>query len=236
MDNTYSPQEFGKLIGRTTNTLQKWDRKGILKAHRSPTNRRYYTHDQYLAYRGLVAAEQGLTIVYTRVSGGAQKPDLANQVKALETYCQQHNISVDEWMSDIGSGLNYKRKHFLQLMEMIELGQVRRLLIAHRDRLVRFGYDYFEAFCQRHHTEIVVINGESLSPEQELVRDWIAIVTVFSARLPGLRSYRKVLKDAALRKDESRDGHRVSGSILLLSKQSTSVKPVGLLVTPTIGP
>ncbi len=86
-------------------------------------------------------------------------------------------------------------------MELVELGQVRRIIIAHRDRLVRFGYEYFEAFCERHHTEMVVINGESLSPEQELVRDLIAIVTVFSARLHGLRSYKKVLKDAALRKE-----------------------------------
>jgi putative resolvase len=201
MDNTYSPREFGKLIGRTTNTLQKWDRQGTLKAHRSPTNRRYYTHDQYLQYRGLVAQEQGFTIVYARVSGVAQKPDLANQINALAVYCQQHSLKVDAWLSDIGSGLNYKRKQFNRLMEMIELGQVRRLVIAHRDRLVRFGYDYFEAFCQRHHTEIVVINGENLSPEQELVRDLIAIVTVFSARLHGLRSYRKALKDAALHKE-----------------------------------
>ena len=200
MNNTYSPQEFGKLIGRTTNTLQKWDRKGILKAHRSPTNRRYYTHDQYLQYRGLVAQEQGLTIVYARVSGVTQKLDLANQINTLEAYCKQHSIKVDEWMSDIGSGLNYKRKQFNRLMEMIELGQVRLLIIAHRDRLVRFGYEYFEAFCERHHTQIVVINGENLSSEQELIRDLLTIVTVFSARLPGLRSYRKVLKDAALQK------------------------------------
>jgi predicted site-specific integrase-resolvase len=104
-------------------------------------------------------------------------------------------------MSDIGSGLNYKRKQFNRLMEMVELGQVRRIVIAHRDRLVRFGYEYFEAFCERHHTEIVVINGQSMSPEQELVRDLIAIVTVFSVRLHGLRSYKKVLKDAALQKE-----------------------------------
>ena len=201
MDNTYSPQAFGKLIGRTTNTLQKWDREGILRAHRSPTNRRYYTHDQYLQYRGLVAQEQGLTIVYARVLGIAQKPDLAHQMNALEAYCKQHEMKVDEWMSDIGSGLNYKRKQFLKLMEMIELGQVRRLIIAHRDRLVRFGYDYFEAFCQRHNTEMVVINAEAMSPEQELVRDLIAIVTLFSARLHGLRSYKKAIKDAALQKE-----------------------------------
>src|SRR5712692_4060824 len=201
MKTTYSPKEFGALIGKAVLTLQKWDRKGILKAHRSPTNRRYYTHDQYLQYRGLVAQEQGLTIVYARVSGVAQKPDLANQINALEAYCKQQSIKVDEWMSDIGSGLNYKRKQFLRLMEMVELGQVRRIVIAHLDRLVRFGYDYFEAFCQRHNTEIVVINGEAMPPEQELVRDLLAIITVFGARLHGLRSYRKVLKDAALQKE-----------------------------------
>jgi putative resolvase len=191
------------MIGKSVITLQKWDRKGILRAHRSPTNRRYYTHDQYLQYRGLVAQEQGLTIVYARVSGAAQKPDLVNQMNALEAYCKQYALKVDEWMSDIGSGLNYKRKQFNRLMEMVELGQVRRIIIAHRDRLVRFGYEYFEAFCERHHTVLVVINGESLSPERELVRDLIAIVMVFSARLPGLRSYKKVLKDAALYKDQA---------------------------------
>jgi putative resolvase len=202
MKNTYSPKEFGELIGRSVITLQKWDRKGTLNAHRSPTNRRYYTHDQYLEYRGLKAAEKGLTIVYARVSGVAQKPDLLNQVEALKVYCATHDISVDEWLQDVGRGLNYTRKNFNRIMEMVELGQVRRLVIAHRDRLVRFGYGYFESFCTRHNTEIVVINGDTLSPEQEMVQDLIAITTVFSARLHGLRSYKKVIKDAALHKDQ----------------------------------
>jgi putative resolvase len=67
MDTTYSPKQFGQMIGRSVNTLQKWDRKGVLHAHRSPTNRRYYTHDQYLAYRGLLAPASGKVIVYARV-------------------------------------------------------------------------------------------------------------------------------------------------------------------------
>ncbi len=201
MKSIYSPQEFGQLIGRKTKTLQKWDREGKLKAHRSPTtNRRYYTHDQYLAYRGILASEQGLTIVYARVSTVAQKPDLAKQVKALEGYCTQHTIRVDAWMQDIGSGLNYQRKQFTRLMEMVELGEVRYIIIAHRDRLVRFGYSYFESFCERHHTELVVIHDETLSPEQELVQDLLAVVTVFGVRLHGLRSYKKAIKDAALQK------------------------------------
>ena len=91
-------------------------------------------------------------------------------------------------MSDIDSGLSYKRKQFNRLVELIELGQVRSLIIAHCDQLVCFDYGYFEAFCERHPIEIVFINGENLSPEQKLVRDLIAIVTVFSAKLHGLRS------------------------------------------------
>lgn len=204
MSQIYSPKEFGRLIGRTTNTLQKWDREGKFKAHRSPTsNRRYYTHDQYLEYRGLKAAEKGLTIVYARVSGSAQKPDLLNQIEAVKTYCTSHDIMVDEWIQDIGSGLNYKRNQFHRLMEMVELGQVRRIIIAHRDRLVRFGYDYFEAFCERHNTQLMVMNDDSLSPEQELVQDLMAILTVFGARLHGLRSSKKAMKDAALHKDQA---------------------------------
>jgi predicted site-specific integrase-resolvase len=203
MVNTYSPKEFGKLIGRTTNTLQKWDREGKLKAHRSPTNRRYYTHDQYLEYMGLVADKKGQTVTYARVSTVAQKADLANQMSALEAYCNEHEMKVDLWMQDIGSGLNYKRKQFNRLFEMVELGQVKVIIIAHRDRLVRFGYEWFEAYCSRHGTRIIVINGDKLSPEKEMVEDLLAIVTVFSARFHGLRSYRKVIKDACLKEDQN---------------------------------
>ena len=204
MEHTYSPKHFGKLIGKSVNTLQKWDRKGILPAFRSPTNRRYYTHEQYLQYRGLISSAQGRVIVYTRVSSPSQKKDLALQKEALRVYCLEHGIKVDEWVEDIGSALNYKRKGFNQVIEQIELGYVKRLVIGYQDRLVRFGYDWFEAFCERHGTEILVMNGESFSPEEELVRDLLAIVTVFSARLHGLRSHKSAIRAAAPGKDEKR--------------------------------
>jgi putative resolvase len=202
MEHTYSPKQFGKLIGKSVNTLQKWDRKGILRAFRTPTNRRYYTHEQYLQYRGLISSERGLVIVYVRVSSPSQKKDLATQKEALRAYCLEHGVKVDEWVEDIGSALNYKRKGFNQIIEQIELGQVKQLVIGSQDRCVRFGYDWFEAFCERHGTEITVINGGSFSPEEELVRDLIAIVTVFSARLHGLRSHINAIRAAALGKDE----------------------------------
>jgi putative resolvase len=93
-------------------------------ACRSPTNRRYYTHEQYLAYRGLISSEQGLVIAYARVSSPGQKKDLAIQKEALRAYCQEHAIKVDQWIEEIGSALNYKRKGFNQIIEQIELGLV----------------------------------------------------------------------------------------------------------------
>src|SRR5262245_45165299 len=116
MDTTYSPKRFGQLIGRSVNTLQTWDRKGILTAHRSPTNRRDSMHDQYLAYRGLVAQASGRSIVCARVSSAGQKPDLAQQVAALRDYCARRDEHVDEWVEEMGSGLNYRRKQFNRLM------------------------------------------------------------------------------------------------------------------------
>ncbi len=205
MEHTYSPKQFGKLIGKSVNTLQKWDRQGILHAFRSPTNRRYYTHEQYLQYRGLISSEQGKVIAYARVSSPSQKKDLATQKEALRAYCLEHHIKVDQWMEDIGSALNYTRKGFNEIVEQIELGQVRRLIIASQDRFIRFGYDWFEHFCERHGTDITVMNGEAFSPEEELVRDLIAIVTVFSARLHGLRSHKNAIRAAVLRKDVKDD-------------------------------
>ncbi len=205
MKHTYSPKQFGKLIGKSVNTLQKWDRKGILPAYRSPTNRRYYTHAHYLQYRGLISSEHGLVIAYARVSSPGQKKDLAIQKQALRAYCLEHGIKVDHWIADIGSALNYKRKGFNQIIELIELGQVKRLVIGYQDRFVRFGYDWFEQFCERHGTEITVINGETFSPEEELVRDLIAMISVWSRRLPGLRSHKSLIRAAALGKDISDD-------------------------------
>src|SRR5215472_10653974 len=98
MNTTYRLHEFAKLIGKTVTTLQRWDRAGILPAHRSPTGRRYYTHDQYLEYRGLKAKGAGSTIVYARVSSASQKPDLPNQLAALRDYCLRQNVKTDEWI------------------------------------------------------------------------------------------------------------------------------------------
>jgi putative resolvase len=193
----YTPALFAKHVGVSVKTLQKWDRIGVLPAKRTITNRRYYTDEDLAAALRLPRVpKERRTVAYCRVSSQAQKPDLANQRQVLEEFCKQRQIQVDEWIMEIGGGLNFKRKQFLQLVDAILEGQVERIVLAHQDRLARFGYQLLVHLCQTHKTELVVMNTASLSPEQELVQDLITITHCFSSRLYGLRNYRKALKKA----------------------------------------
>lgn len=195
MRKNLKPKEFAELVNRTVNTLQRWDRESRLKAYRTSTNRRYYTYDQYLEYIGQKANNSEKNIVYFRVSSSSQKEDLKNQREALEKFCAATGLVVNEWLNDIGSGLNYKRKNFISLLEMVERGEVSTIIIAHKDRFVRFGFDWFELFCKNHGTKIIIMNQESLSPEQEMTQDLLSIVHCFSSRLYGLRKYKKKIKE-----------------------------------------
>ena len=199
MKSTYRLNEFAKLVNRSVKTLQKWDRLGKFKAHRTITNRRYYTHDQYLEYMGIVqnkTQEPKKIIVYYRVSSAGQKDDMKSQKQALEIFCTAKGLAIDEWLYDIGSALNYKRKNFKKLMDLVETGEISTLVIAHKDRLVRFGFEWFQYFCEKHGTEIVIMNQERLSPEQEMTQDLISIIHTFSCRLYGLRKYKKIIRQA----------------------------------------
>jgi putative resolvase len=193
----YTPAQFAKRVNDSVKTIQKWDRLGILPAKRTITNRRYYTdEDLSAALRIPRVPSVRRTVVYCRVSSQAQKPDLANQKRILEQYCQQQHIEVDEWIMEIGGGMNFKRKQFLRLVDQILAGEVERLVLAHQDRLARFAYSLLVHLCQSHQCELLVMNTEELSPEQELVQDLITITHCFSSRLYGLRNYRKALEKA----------------------------------------
>ena len=199
----YTVSQFAKKVGVSVKTLQKWDRIGVLPAPRTVTNRRYYTDEELAhALRLPRVSKERRTIGYCRVSRQAQKPDLLNQRQVLEQWCEQQHISVDEWIMEVGSGLNFERKHFLRLVDSIIDGQVERVVLAHQDRLARFGYKLLAHLCQQQDCELLVMNTETLSPEQELVQDLMSIVHCFSSRLYGLRNYRKAL-EKAIKDDQS---------------------------------
>jgi putative resolvase len=135
-----------------------------------------------------------------RVSRAAQKPDLANQRNVLEEFVVAKGLAGVEGIEEVGGGLNFRRKRFLALMDEIGRREVRMLILAHRDRLARFGVEWFEHYAQTHGCAVLVLTQERLSPEQEMVQDLMTIVHCFSSRLYGLRNYRKKL-DEALKQD-----------------------------------
>lgn len=108
---------------------------------------------------------------------------------------------MDEWIQEVGGGLNFKRKRFLEIMDRIVVGDIGVLVIAHKDRLARFGYGLIEHLCEVANCDLIVMNTETLSPEREMVEDLMTIAHCFSSRLYGLRNYRQALKKA-LRDDQ----------------------------------
>lgn len=193
--SNYKPQEFAEMIGVSVKTLQRWDRENKLTAQRTPTDRRYYTHKQYVDYMGITQQAKDRTIIYTRVSTNNQKDDLKNQVDFLKQYANAKGIIIDAVFEDVCSGLNYNRKKWNKLLEDCMLGTIKTIIIAHKDRFIRFGYQWFEQFLKSNGVEIIVVNNETLSPEEEMIQDLISIIHVFSCRIYGLRKYKKQITD-----------------------------------------
>lgn len=188
------PKEMAERLGVTVRTLQRWDKEGTLKAYRTPTNRRYYTEEQYLNYIG-------------QASTSGQKDDLKNQIDFIRQYANSKGVILDETITDIGSGLNYNRKKWNNLLEDVMNNKVDTIYITYKDRFIRFGYEWFERLCKMHNTDIIVLNNVDTSPAQEMVDDMISIVHVFSCRLYGLRKYKTKLKNDKTLKGGEKDGN-----------------------------
>jgi len=188
--------------------LQRWEREGrLIPVARTDSNRRLYTESQILEFLGVRRSggkEPTRLVAYCRVSSAAQKPDLATQRKVLEEFVVAKGLAGVEFVEEVGGGLNFKRQRFVALMDEIGRREVKTLILAHRDRLTRFGFEWFEHYAKANGCEVLVLNQERLSPEQELVQDLRTIVHGFSSRLDGLRNYRKQL-DEALKQEASHE-------------------------------
>ena len=203
----YKPKDFGEIIGVSVKTLQRWDREGILKAYRTPTNRRYYTYDQYLKFKGGNLQDGRKIVVYARVSTRNQQDDLDSQVKFLLNYCNAKGMIVDECIEEFGSGLNDNRKKWNKLLEEVMEQKIKTIIVTHKDRFIRFGFDWFEKLCLKYDTQILIVKNEKLSPQEELVQDIVSILHVFSCRLYGLRKYKEKIKGEYGDVEELQDGN-----------------------------
>lgn len=187
--------EAAKYLGYRVQTLQKWDREGKLKpASRTKTNRREYTKAQLDLFLGRKVQSDRKIYAYCRVSSPSQKSDLLNQRKLLELYCANKGYVSVEYIEEIGGGLNFNRKKLQQIFSEVQKGLVSNIIVTHKDRLCRFGFDFLNFVCAENNCSLEVINAETTSPEQEVTEDLMAIIHCFSCRLYGLRKYNKQIK------------------------------------------
>ncbi len=189
MSKFISVQAAAEKLGVHPSTLRRWEREGKLIPDRTQGNQRRYDLAKLQPHlsRKLIPSEK-LTVAYARVSSHDQKADLARQRELLELYCARYGWSF-EVISDLGSGMNYSKKGLNQLLGLLLNGALGRLVITHKDRLLRFGAELIFALCEKQGVEVVIINqGSEPSFEEELAQDVLEIITVFSARLYGSRS------------------------------------------------
>jgi excisionase family DNA binding protein len=200
-----SPGEACKVLGVCHETLRRWSTEGKIRfVQAGPYKFRRYDISSVIKP---IASESSETneperadIIYARVSTRNQRKFLENQSSRLVAKYGEHCTVV----TDIGSGLNFKRSGLNKILEKVVRGKVRNLYVSHKDRLCRFAFDLVDFVCTRHGTTIVVAeNGDQKTPESELAEDVLSIITVFGARLYGGRG--KLGKGKRQRSHEEED-------------------------------
>lgn len=196
MDRFIKIGEAAKILGCSITTLRRWEEnETLLPDRKTKGGTRYYSLKRLINNSHI---EADLTLAYARVSSHDQKEDLARQKEVLASFCIRNGWTY-EIISDLGSGMNYRKKGLKCLLDAILERKIRRLVITHKDRLLRFGAELIFALCENKQIEVVMINqGEESTFEEELTKDVLEIITVFSARLYGARSHKnKKLIEAA---------------------------------------
>lgn len=200
--STYKLKEIASMLGVTTITLKNWESSGKIEFSRTPTNIRFLSRDQLinvLDKQGLYFNDINLTkkdVIYARVSSHDQKThgDLDRQIQFLIN--ENSNLQNVLVLSEVGSGLNDKRKKLQQLIKMVMNDEVNRVFVTYRDRLTRFGFHYLETVFNAKGVEIVVVkqSAEETSVEKELMNDMMSLIASFSGKLYGMRSKTNNLK------------------------------------------
>ena len=188
MERLVSIGEAASALGVSITTLRRWEASGKLIAERTAGGHRRYDLAKLKPALFHAAPQDRKTIAYARVSSHDQKDDLERQKQVLELYCARQGWTY-EVIADLGSGMNYHKKGLKRLLDDVVEGRVGRLVITHKDRLLRFGAELVFAICEAKNVEVVILNqGEDTTFEEDLAKDVLEIITVFSARLYGSRS------------------------------------------------
>ena len=197
MSKYYSINKFSKILGVSAQTLRNGDKKGKLHPHHTSSNGyRYYSHEQLNQVMNVKPNLDRIVIGYCRVSSNKQKDDLERQIENMKLYLTAQGKPF-EIISDIGSGINYKKKGLKELMKRISQNKVDKVVVFYKDRLLRFGFELVEYIASLYDCDIEIIDHTEKTEQQELVEDLVQIITVFSCELQGKRANkaRKLVKE-----------------------------------------
>lgn len=201
----FGSKEACKILGIHPRTLYLWEKKGTLETIRSsPKGKRFYNIEKYLKDQGLTCTkinkeeikctktedldkEARIKVCYARVSSIGQKNDLERQKEVLKKEYPNHHL-----IEDIGSGINLTKRGLMKIIELAIDGKIEELVIVHKDRLARFGYELIELLIKKYSQgKIIIINKkEEIEPEEEMVKDVLQIMNVFVAKMNGRRKYK----------------------------------------------
>ena len=184
-------KEAKELLGVSTKTIQNWDKAGIISVVRTPGGRRRIPLSEIERIRGDSSSQKKKLAIYARVSSNEQKQkgDLERQINFVKENLDEEFLLVDT-LSDVGSGLNDKRKGLHKLLKLAKENEITDIAIRSKDRLTRFGYGYLEEYFNSYGVTIHVLDQEEevKTAQEELADDLISIITSFSGKLYGLRS------------------------------------------------
>jgi predicted site-specific integrase-resolvase len=202
MDNYKSGMEASKILGVHQRTLHNWDRKKLIDTVRTPGGKRMYNVNKYLAEKDKnitnvvkvnnpaidIKYQNKSNIIYARVSSLGQKDDLERQIKVLQTKYPDYTL-----ITDIGSGMNLNRKGLRKIIDQSIQGNINEVVIAHKDRLCRYGYELIEDIITKYSNgKIIILNAKNKKePKEELVEDVLQIMNIFVAKMNGMRKYEK---------------------------------------------
>ena len=195
-DECLTITQLAKILNVHVVTIRNWEREGNspIPVRRTQGNQRRYLGKDVKQYLGLASSptpnkSNKKTILYARVSSHEQKAELATQIGLLSLYASSQGFQY-EVLSETLSGLNFNRPKFNQLLRMIKNDEVERIIVSHKDRLMRFGYEMFESICQMHHVQIVTLDQSEQELEKELLEDFISLINSFSEKIYGKQSYK----------------------------------------------
>lgn len=199
-----TPKVASQILGVHLMTLRNWAEKKQIETIRTPGGKRLFNVNSYIQKNNLQIENSNVSVVenetkkenikrnicYCRVSSKNQEDDLSRQVNYMKEKYPSYEI-----VSEVGSGLNFKRPKLMKIIKDAIDGNIETLVVAHKDRLARFGFELIENIVKDYSNgKIIVINNVKMSPEDEITRDLISIINVFSARVNGLRKYKKEIK------------------------------------------